>query len=50
MGGMGDGGDRTERGTPAEEDGKHVNVDRITYRAAMKTGIVAFRTDSKPEL
>ena len=43
IGGTGDGGDRTERGTPAEEGGKHVNVDNMPYRAAIKTGIVAFR-------
>ena len=30
MGDMGDGGDRTERGTPAEEDDKHENVDNIS--------------------
>ena len=37
-------------GTPAERVDKYVNVDNITYRAAMETGIVAFRSDSKPEL
>ena len=28
---------------PCLEDSKHVNVDNITYRAAIETGIVALR-------
>ncbi len=43
MGDMGDGGDRTKRGTPVGRDSTHSNCDNITHRASIETRIVAIR-------